>query len=183
MSLSIHCPARRRSPRAVLLCSKCSSCAQFAFVVLASCRDLCCLRRSLPAYPAMLDTRLDVPYGKAPAQRFDLFLPSGAASDRPLLVFVHGGAWRSGDKADVRDTLITRLAERTGHAVAAVNYRLSAKTPADRVDPPVRSKPRVRADVRRSRTPITSSTSSPRCNALSSGRTTDGGATTHRASS
>ena len=85
----------------------------------------------------MLRTYLDLPYGAAPAQQVDVFVPSGHSSPRPLIVFCHGGAWRSGDKSEFRETLMPRLAERTGLACAAVNYRLSAKTPADRVEPPV----------------------------------------------
>ncbi len=34
---------------------------------------------------------LDVPYGPAPRQRFDLF-PAGSAT-APCLVFIHGGYW------------------------------------------------------------------------------------------
>lgn len=42
----------------------------------------------------------------------------------PLLVWVHGGAWRSGDKAkDMADK--RRLARRSGYALASLNYRLS----------------------------------------------------------
>jgi len=43
---------------------------------------------------------------------------------RSLLVFVHGGAWRSGDKSEYVN-LSQQLASRSGCAVAAVNYRLS----------------------------------------------------------
>src|SRR6185503_6441065 len=54
-------------------------------------------------------------------------LPPGKA--RPLLiVWVHGGAWRSGSKSSVP---IKRLVE-DGYAIASVDYRLSteAKFPA-----------------------------------------------------
>jgi arylformamidase len=41
---------------------------------------------------------LDLRYGAQPAETLDLFLP--AARDAPVLVFIHGGYWRSLDKAD-----------------------------------------------------------------------------------
>ena len=57
----------------------------------------------------------------------DLHLPSGVESP-PLIVWVHGGAWRSGSKDSVP---IVALVDR-GYAIASVDYRLSpvAKFPA-----------------------------------------------------
>ena len=39
----------------------------------------------------------DVAYGPEPEQRFDLHAPPGAQA-APLILMVHGGAWRLGDK-------------------------------------------------------------------------------------
>lgn len=57
----------------------------------------------------------------------DLHLPSGRAR-APLIVWVHGGAWRSGSRKDMP---LAKLVE-AGYAVASVDYRLStqAKFPA-----------------------------------------------------
>ena len=57
----------------------------------------------------------------------DLHLPSGRAH-APLIVWVHGGAWRSGSKKDMP---LGKLVAK-GYAVASVDYRLSsqAKFPA-----------------------------------------------------
>lgn len=71
----------------------------------------------------------------------DLYLPAPdapltgvgeAAKAHPLIVWVHGGAWRSGSKADVP---ILPLLQR-GFAIASVDYRLSpvAKFPAQALD-------------------------------------------------
>lgn len=55
-----------------------------------------------------------------PRQRLDLYLPAlGYAA--PLLVWIHGGAFRMGSKED--DVPLAML-ER-GYAIAALNYRLS----------------------------------------------------------
>ncbi|MBI5256164.1 MAG: alpha/beta hydrolase [Burkholderiales bacterium] len=54
----------------------------------------------------------------------DLFQPAGAAAGpRPLIVLVHGGGWRSGERANLAPLAIG-LAQR-GYAAASVSYRLS----------------------------------------------------------
>jgi len=53
-------------------------------------------------------------------QRLDLYLPP-AEGPLPLVVYIHGGAFRAGDKADLPP--LEYLAE--GYALAAINYRLS----------------------------------------------------------
>ncbi|KAF9935850.1 Kynurenine formamidase [Modicella reniformis] len=56
---------------------------------------------------------------------FDLYYPSTPQSPLgSLIVFVHGGAWRTGDKSDFVD-LARNLANSTGDVVAVVNYTLS----------------------------------------------------------
>jgi acetyl esterase/lipase len=59
--------------------------------------------------------------------KLDLYVPSGTVK-APLIVYVHGGAWRAGDKEDMP---LGALVEK-GFAVASVNYRLSgdARFPA-----------------------------------------------------
>ena len=72
-----------------------------------------------------------VQYG-ARSLQLDLYLPTSAsaAAPVPVVVLVHGGGWRSGDRAEFVP-LALRLAER-GFAAATVSYRLSdeAKYPA-----------------------------------------------------
>jgi acetyl esterase/lipase len=41
---------------------------------------------------------LDVPYGKDPKQRMDLYFPVQKASSAPVLLFLHGGGFREGDR-------------------------------------------------------------------------------------
>lgn len=73
--------------------------------------------------------RKDVEYARVGEHRLllDLYLPSKVESP-PLIVWVHGGAWRSGSK----DRMPLRFLVENGFAVASVNYRLSpvARFPA-----------------------------------------------------
>lgn len=52
----------------------------------------------------------------------DLYLPAASATELPVIVWVHGGGWASGDKGNGGHA--ARLTER-GYAVASINYRLS----------------------------------------------------------
>ncbi|KAI0341743.1 alpha/beta-hydrolase [Trametopsis cervina] len=58
---------------------------------------------------------------------FDLYTPSiipDEIASPPLLIFVHGGAWRAEDKKDY-GSLARRLVSLTGYPVAVPNYRLT----------------------------------------------------------
>ena len=69
--------------------------------------------------------RAYVPDGH-PRQTLDLYLPAeGPDGDRPLIVWIHGGAWLGGDK---RGGPALPFLQR-GYAVASVNYRLSSDAP------------------------------------------------------
>lgn len=54
--------------------------------------------------------------------RLDLVRPTGPGP-HPLVVLVHGGAWRRGHRADLRDTMRRFAAQ--GFAAASVDYRLA----------------------------------------------------------
>ncbi|MBI1313990.1 alpha/beta hydrolase fold domain-containing protein [bacterium] len=81
---------------------------------------------------------MGIPYAEVDGQRllFDLYLPESgeAASGRkwPVVVWVHGGAWRAGDRSRVPVQPLTRH----GFVVASVDYRLSpvARFPAQVYD-------------------------------------------------
>ncbi len=57
--------------------------------------------------------------------QLDLYLPAKTTPPPPLLIYVHGGAWRSGTKSDVP---ILPLLEK-GYAIASVEYRLTPEAP------------------------------------------------------
>jgi len=70
---------------------------------------------------------LDLAYATAsPAQKLDLYLPNAGDGPFPVIVQIHGGAFRSGDKADGQLAPVLQALER-GYAVASINYRLSGE--------------------------------------------------------
>ena len=74
----------------------------------------------------------DIAYGSDPRQVMDITLPAGPGP-HPVLMQIHGGAFKVGDKSDL--TIWPELTQ-AGVAVVRVNYRLStsAKWPAQGED-------------------------------------------------
>jgi len=54
--------------------------------------------------------------------RLDLYLPKNAKTTPALVVWIHGGGWKNGDKANVNPAILRLSAD--GYAVASINYRL-----------------------------------------------------------
>ena len=69
---------------------------------------------------ARLDCYLDVPYGAGDSETLDLFRAKGAS--RGVLMYIHGGYWRSLDKK--RFSFIAPALVEAGLTVAVVNYAL-----------------------------------------------------------
>lgn len=69
---------------------------------------------------AQADCRLDLRYGDGPFESLDLF-PT-AQSKAPVLVFIHGGYWRSLDKSDF--SFVAPAFAAAGALVAVPNYAL-----------------------------------------------------------
>ena len=76
-------------------------------------------RRSQEAR-AQLPCRLDIPYGTSAAETLDIFPATGRSE--ALLVFVHGGYWRSLDKSDF--SFLAHEFNRRGVTLALPNYAL-----------------------------------------------------------
>jgi acetyl esterase/lipase len=88
------------------------------------------------AYPGGVTAERDVPYAALDGFRpltLDLYQPASKPKDspRPVILFVHGGGWASGDARhlngmeDFPATLAALAAK--GYVVASVNYRLSGE--------------------------------------------------------
>ncbi len=57
--------------------------------------------------------------------KLDIYLAKEAAENSPLIVWVHGGAWRAGSKKSVPILGLTTM----GYSIASVDYRLSPVAP------------------------------------------------------
>lgn len=73
--------------------------------------------------------RLGLAYGDGPDERLDLFTTTSAAA--PVLVFLHGGYWRSLDKAD--HSFVAPSFVEDGALVVVPNYSLCPATSMDRI--------------------------------------------------
>ncbi len=83
------------------------------------CAALFAVWSAAGAQPAMSPT--EISYGQAEHQKLDLYLPAGPP--KPLVVYIHGGAWVSGVKESYQQ--LGRTFAARGVAAAVVDYRLS----------------------------------------------------------
>ncbi len=79
--------------------------------------------------PARLTAYLDIPYQSIPGVdpnllSLDIYPAGSQTCDQPVVVWVHGGGWRRGDKSNsIADK--RRLFNEAGYLLVSVNYRLS----------------------------------------------------------
>ena len=82
-----------------------------------------------PAIPSHLRTHLDLVYKQTPEKelKLDIYHLDSLQIAQPLLVFIHGGSWKSGDKDDYRRYLVD-YAEK-GYVTATLSYRFAQEAP------------------------------------------------------
>lgn len=85
---------------------------------------LCCSLLT-PLWLAAQSTTTDIEYARVGDKMLTLDLHLPGEPKAPLVVYVHGGAWRAGSKSDV--PIAPLLAH--GFAIASVDYRLSTESP------------------------------------------------------
>jgi len=83
-------------------------------------------QRQRPELPA--PDHADLAYGPHERNRLDLWLAKTEALS-PLVLYIHGGGFRSGDKRTLNPSFLARCLE-AGWSVAAINYRLTDTAPA-----------------------------------------------------
>lgn len=81
-------------------------------------------------WSGVLPSRADIAYAsESKSQKLDLYLPAGQGPF-PVVVYVHGGAFRFGDKQDIggfgEDI---RMLNARNIALASINYRMSGEAP------------------------------------------------------
>jgi len=70
---------------------------------------------------AKVTAELDLAYGENASQQLDLYQPVGV-KDAPIMVYIHGGGWKRGDKRAVGEKVA--FFSGRGWVFASVNYRL-----------------------------------------------------------
>lgn len=83
-----------------------------------------------PRLPDSIEARLDQPYADTnnPRQMLDLLLPKERASDKPLpvIAYIHGGAWRAGNKSGALRRVVP-FVESGRFVGVSIGYRLSGE--------------------------------------------------------
>ncbi|MBL9183196.1 MAG: alpha/beta hydrolase [Verrucomicrobiaceae bacterium] len=85
---------------------------------------------------AQAPTHANVPYGTHERQVLDFWQAKSEKAKTPLLFFVHGGGWMTGDKAN--PDFLAKCLE-NGISVASINYRLIQDAQTAKIDPPVKA--------------------------------------------
>jgi acetyl esterase/lipase len=68
----------------------------------------------------------ELSYGTNPYQKYDLFLPNLRNTRNPVIVLLHGGAWRVSDKSSLNFVVDLLKNKRINCAIANANYRLAS---------------------------------------------------------
>jgi len=79
--------------------------------------------------PDNVEEILDIEYGTGGERKLhlDLYLPKGRTKATPAIIFIHGGAWKSGKRSDMK-FYCAKFAEK-GYVTATVTYRLTDEAP------------------------------------------------------
>lgn len=86
-----------------------------------------------PSRAAELEPQLNLPYGSHPRQVLD-FYPAKSDKPTPVVLYIHGGGWRGGDKKTNPQAFLAK-----GISVVAINYRYVQNGVEDKVEPPVKA--------------------------------------------
>jgi len=87
--------------------------------------------------PPLPATTAKLAYGKHERQVID-FWQAKSDQPTPLVLYIHGGGWRGGDKSSVGAAAIKRYLDE-GISVAAINYRYTQQAVEQKVEPPVKA--------------------------------------------
>lgn len=86
---------------------------------------------------ASLKGELDIAYGSAERQKYDLFLTSRRGTQVPLVAYIHGGVWQGGDRRAY--TFVAPEIVARGIDVAIPSYTLCPETTVDKIYDEIRA--------------------------------------------
>ena len=90
--------------------------------LLAACSPLGAMNALVPKDAGSHRAATDIAYGPHPRQRFDVYAPETTGENAPLLMFLYGGSWRGGDKANY--AFVGRAFAAVGYIAAIPDYRV-----------------------------------------------------------
>jgi len=73
-------------------------------------------------------TMVDVSYGSHQMQKYDIHLPAGRNSTTPVILMIHGGAWKAGKKEEFNSYVNLIKKKWSNVAIVNMNYRLASNT-------------------------------------------------------
>ncbi len=82
-----------------------------------------CLAHATGGNSGSVPTLFNAKYGASPSHQFD-FWKASSSRPTPLLVYIHGGGFTSGDKTDISNSLVVEFISR-GISVMSINYRFA----------------------------------------------------------
>lgn len=74
--------------------------------------------------PRFATSRLDVSYGSHPEQKLDIYGSRERNARRPVVIWVHGGGWKMGDKKNKMEVKKAYF-QSLGYVLVSINYRLA----------------------------------------------------------
>lgn len=92
--------------------------------LLGGCNPLGLMNAVVPKDTGSTLAASDLAYGRHPRQRLDVYVPADGVGGRPapLLIFLYGGSWREGDKANY--AFVGRAFAARGFVTAIPDYRM-----------------------------------------------------------
>ncbi|OWF45559.1 kynurenine formamidase-like [Mizuhopecten yessoensis] len=78
-----------------------------------------------------LDCELDIPYGKKPKQKLDIFGSKSLSSDAPIFVYIHGGYWQFLEKE--KSSFMAPTLVKAGAVVIPVGYEYAPQANMDEI--------------------------------------------------
>lgn len=102
-----------------------ASVAAGALLVAVACNAERGDRREQKSAARQTHPATELSYGSDPLQKLDYWSPKSA--NAPLVIFVHGGGWKRGDKGNATGQYKAPHYVSEGYAFASINYRLVPK--------------------------------------------------------
>lgn len=90
--------------------------------VLAGCSSVGAFNAVMPLDAGSSRVAEGLAYGEHPRQKLDVYAPDGARQGLPVVLFIYGGSWNSGDRGDY--AFVGRALAAQGFVTVVMDYRL-----------------------------------------------------------